>query len=134
MDGTLPRWQQSFEFQTYQYSENMVHKTEQTIPVDTNTAFSYNGSGKEGIKLFIDYEVVVNSLIDNLYKSIKPVMLVDEIEDRPILVGKSYEGSTGDNGTFSEAWRFGAFDKRLSALELDLIYKSYQSQNTSIKI
>lgn len=116
---------------------NMVHvKTEQTIPVEQwkHLAFSYNGSGKaEGVKLFIDgKEVVVNSLIDNLYKSIKPVSASGmKIEDRPILVGKSYEGSTGDNGTFSGSMDdLVLFDKRLSALELDLIYKSYQSQNT----
>ena len=86
---------------------NMVHiRTEQTIHVEQwkHLAFSYSGSGKaDGIKLFIDgKEVAIENLIDNLYKSIKPVSASGmKIEDRPILVGKSYEGSTGDNGTFS---------------------------------
>ena len=72
------------------------------------------------------------SQIDNLYKSIKPVSASGmKIEDRPILVGKSYEGSTGDNGTFSGSMDdLMFFDKKLSALEFDLIYKSYQSQKT----
>lgn len=116
---------------------NMVHiRTEQTIPVEQwkHLAFSYNGSGKaDGIKLFIDgKEVAIKNLIDNLYKSIKPVSASGmKIEDRPILVGKSYEGSTGDNGTFSGSMDdLVFFDKKLSALELDLIYKSYQSQKT----
>ena len=116
---------------------NMVHiKTKQTIPVEQwkHLAFSYNGSGKaDGIKLFIDgKEVAIENLIDNLYKSIKPVSASGmKIEDRPILVGKSYEGSTGDNGTFSGSMDdLVFFDKKLSALELDLIYKSYQSQKT----
>ena len=116
---------------------NMVHlRTEQTIPVEQwkHLAFSYNGSGKaDGIKLFIDgKEVAIENLIDNLYKSIKPVSASGmKIEDRPILVGKSYEGSTGDNGTFSGSMDdLVFFDKKLSALELDLIYKSYQSQKT----
>ena len=116
---------------------NMVHiRTEQTIPVEQwkHLAFSYNGSGKaDGIKLFIDgKEVAIENLIDNLYKSIKPISASGmKIEDRPILVGKSYEGSTGDNGTFSGSMDdLVFFDKKLSALELDLIYKSYQSQKT----
>ena len=114
---------------------NMIHiRTSQTIPVEQwkHVAFSYNGSGKaSGIKLFIDgQEAVVENLIDNLYKSIKPVSVGGmKVEERAILVGKSYESFSGDNGTFSGSMDdLILFDKKLSDLELDLIYNSYKGK------
>jgi hypothetical protein len=114
---------------------NMVHvKTDLSIPIEqwTHVAFSYNGSGEaNGIKIYVNgKEAALQKVIDNLYKSILPVSASGlKIEDRPVLVGKSYEGSTGDNGTFSgmmDDLLF--FDKKLTAFEMDLIFKSYQNE------
>lgn len=113
---------------------NMVHvKTKQTLSIEewNHLAFTTNGSGKaSGIQIYINgKQVELVNLIDNLYKSIKPVTTSGmKLDERPILVGKSYEGSTGDNGTFSGSMDdLVFFDKKLSALELDLFYNSYQN-------
>lgn len=117
---------------------NMIHiRTTQSIPVEQwkHVAFSYNGSGKAtGIKLFIDgQEAVVENRIDNLYKSIKPVSVGGmKVEKRAILVGKSYESFSGDNGTFSGAMdELILFNKKLSGLEMDLLYNSYSGKKTT---
>ena len=113
---------------------NMIHiKTPQSIPVDEwkHVAFSYDGSGKaKGITLYLNGEILsFQTVIDNLYKSIKPVSSSGiKEEDRPVLIGKSYEGSTGDNGTFSGSMDdLMLFNKELSALELRLLYNSYKN-------
>jgi hypothetical protein len=111
---------------------NMIHvKSDEKIPINKwkHIAFAYDGSGKaDGMELFIDGgETPVVALIDNLYKSIKTVSAsAIKIEYRPVLVGKSYEDSTGDNGTFSGSMDDLIFyDKKLSALELKILYQSY---------
>jgi len=111
---------------------NMIHvKAPEIIPTEKwkHLAFSYDGSGKaKGVKIYIDGEKIpLENLIDNLYKSIKPVSASGiKEEDRPVLIGKSYEGSTGDNGTFSGSMdELMLFEKELSGLELKLLFNSY---------
>ena len=111
---------------------NMIHvRSKKPIEINqwAHLAFTYNGMGKaEGIKLFnngvpFDFEIIIN----NLSKSIKPVSASGlKLEERPILVGKTYEFSTGDNGLFmGKMDELKIYDKPLSALELKIIYNQY---------
>ena len=104
---------------------NMIHvRSKDSIQVNewSHIAFSYDGTGKAGgINLFkngekFEFEIRLN----NLSKSIKPVSASGiNIEERPVLIGKTYEGSTGDNGLFmGKMDDLKIFNKSISNLEV----------------
>ena len=103
---------------------NMIHvRSKDSIKVNewTHLSFSYNGNGKaNGVRLFKNgTPFLVNTKINNLSKSIKPVSTSGiNLEERAVLIGKTYEGSTGDNGLFIGTMDdLKIYDKALSALE-----------------
>ena len=115
----------------------MIHiRSKKPIKINewTHLAFTYNGKGKaEGIKLYSNgtpfgFEIILN----NLSKSIKPVSASGlKLEERPILVGKTYEGSTGDNGLFmGKMDDIKIYNKPLSSLEMKIIYDKYFDDKT----
>ncbi|NND06072.1 MAG: DUF1553 domain-containing protein [Saprospiraceae bacterium] len=69
----------------------------------THVAFSYDGSGEaQGCRLYLNgKQAEVDVLYNQLTRSILPVRSGDnEVENRPLQVGKSYRSFTGDNGIF----------------------------------
>lgn len=111
---------------------NMIHlKTKNQIPLNQwkHLTFSYDGSGKaKGLDIYVDGKLMPTTTeIDNLYKSIKTISASGlKIEDRAVYVGKSYEGSTGDNGTFSGSMDDLIFyNKALTPVEISLLFNSY---------
>ena len=118
---------------------NMVHvRSKDSIKVDewSHLAFSYNGTGKaKGITFYkngnpFEFE----TQIDNLSKSIKPVSGSGiNLEQRAVLVGKTYEGSTGDNGLFmGKMDDLKIFNKAISQLELNVLLDQYHDKMTPI--
>ena len=118
---------------------NMVHvRSKDSIKVDewSHLAFSYNGTGKaKGITFYkngnpFEFE----TQIDNLSKSIKPVSASGiNLEQRAVLVGKTYEGSTGDNGLFmGKMDDLKIFNKAISQLELNVLLDQYHDKMTPI--
>ena len=117
---------------------NMIHiQSEDSIRVNewNQITFSYDGSGKSnGVKLFKNgAEINTNSVINNLYKSIKPVSPVFQkglVErTRPLTIGKAKEASTGDNGLFigkMDDFRF--YKDKLTALEVKMVYDNTLSK------
>ena len=115
---------------------NQVHiKSKDSILKNkwTHLSFSYDGSGKaEGINLYLNGSMIENnSLVDNLYKTIKPVSSSGIKEERrSVMVGVSYDGSSGDNKFFK-----GLIDdliiykKPLTSYEIGLVYNQYDLDN-----
>ena len=111
---------------------NQVHiKSKDSILKNrlNHLSFSYNGSGKaEGVNLYLNGSVIENkTLVDNLYKTIKPVSSSGIKEERrSLMVGVSYDGSSGDNKFFK-----GLIDdlivykKPLTSYEIGLVYNQY---------
>ena len=116
---------------------NMVHvRSKDSIKVNewTHLSFSYNGNGKaNGVHLFKNgTPFLVETKINNLSKSIKPVSASGiNLEERAVLIGKTYEGSTGDNGLFIGTMDdLKIYDKALSALEALFIFNQYKKENS----
>ena len=117
---------------------NMIHiKSKDSININewSHYAFTYNGAGKaKGIKLYKDgvpFDFKIK--IDNLSKSIKPVTASGlKLEKRPVLVGKTYEGSTGDNGLFmGKMDDLRIFKNALTLLEVKILYNKYSKKKSS---
>ena len=118
---------------------NMIHlRSKDSIKVEewNHLAFSYNGTGKaKGVTFYKNGEpFMLEPLINNLSKSIKPVSASGmTIEERAILIGKTYEGSTGDNGLFmGKMDDLKIFSKAISPLELKVIFDQYSNKITPI--
>ncbi|MCK5441407.1 MAG: DUF1553 domain-containing protein [Maribacter sp.] len=90
-----------------------------------HVAFTYNGSGKaKGLSLFIDGDEVSTSIpFDNLYKSIKTVANSSHvIENRSVMVAKSYRAFTGENGIFKgKIDDINVYSRELSPIEISHI-------------
>lgn len=100
-----------------------------------HVAFTHNGSGRaNGLALFIDGKKIQTTVpYDRLYKSIKTVSSSSHIlENRPVLVSKSYRGFTGENGIFK-----GAIDdinihrRALTSAEIALLASSEKKGKSS---
>ena len=118
---------------------NMIHlRSKDSIKVEewNHLAFSYNGTGKaKGVTFYKNGKpFMLEPLINNLSKSIKPVSASGmTIEERAILIGKTYEGSTGDNGLFmGKMDDLKIFSKAISPLELKVIFNQYSNKITPI--
>ena len=75
------------------------------IPVNTWThlLFTYDGSGKaKGLKLYLNGKAISSTVeYDRLRRSIKTISSgAHNPTDRPVRIGKSYRGFTGENGVF----------------------------------
>ena len=99
-----------------------------------------DGSGKtEGVQFFHNgKEIETEGVIDNLYKTIKPTYR--DIEkgfvsaQRNLIIGKSYEGSTGDYGLFTgklDELKF--FNGVLTPFEIQSIYSKNSKQKEEIQ-
>ena len=100
---------------------HVVSKEKITINQWTHVAFSYDGSGKaKGLKLFINgKEAEIKIEADNLYKSILPIHLIYPVHMRPVRIGRSYRGATGEYGIYlGKMDEFKIFKRRLSAGEV----------------
>ena len=118
---------------------NMIHiRTKKQFSVNQwkHLVFTYNGTGKAaGVKLFLNgTSLTFETLIDKLSKSIKPVSTSGlRIEKRPILVGKTYEGSTGDNGLFmGQMDEIKIYGKPLTELEVKLLFDPNFDRNDKV--
>ena len=110
----------------------MIHiRSKENIKVHewNQLAFSYDGTGKaEGLKIYKNgrpFDFVTK--INNLSKSIKPVTSSGlKLEKRPILIGKTYENSTGDNGLFmGKMDDIRIYKKELTDLEIRILYNQH---------
>ena len=86
--------------------------------------FTYDGSGKaSGLTLFLNGQAMPSSItFDQLYKSIYPIRnAVHTPFKKPLRVGKSYRGFTGENGIFRGMMdNVKIYDRRLSEYEMAL--------------
>lgn len=119
---------------------NQIHvKTPDSLKINTwyHIAFSYDGSGdSSGLQLYINGDKISKlNLVNNLYKSIKPVSSSGIREERRSLkLGENYDGSSGDNGIFiGKMDDLFIYDKPLSEYEVKVIFNSYQSEEKEIK-
>ncbi len=103
-------------------------RTQESIEINEwqNVSFTYDGSSKaKGIKLFINgKESPTEIVFDQLYKSILPIRTDNHIPvlQKPIRIGKSYRGFTGENGVFlGKIDEVKLFNAELSQLEIQLI-------------
>ena len=94
-----------------------------------------NGSGKtEGVQFFHNgKKIETETIVDNLYKTIKPTYRDREkgfvSAQRNLIIGKSYEGSTGDYGLFTgklDELKF--FNGVLTPFEIQSIYSKNSKQ------
>ncbi|MEL6923305.1 MAG: DUF1553 domain-containing protein, partial [Bacteroidota bacterium] len=104
--------------------ENYFHiRSADSVRVDqwTQVAFAYDGSGSaKGVALYINGKKAASEIPhDKLYKSIKTVSSGShQPTDRPIRIGKSYRGFTGENGIYQGLMdELYLFDRKISALE-----------------
>lgn len=123
---------------------NMIHvRSKDSIKINewNHLAFTYDGTGKaQGIKLYkngssLSFETPIN----NLSKSIKPVSASGiNLEKRAVLIGKTYEGSTGDNGLFmGKMDELKIYRKAITPLEISILYNQNSeipSEATPLKI
>lgn len=118
---------------------NMIHiRSKDSLPINqwTQLAFTYEGTGEaEGVKLYQNgAPLIFEILIDKLSKSIKPVSASGlKLEKRPILIGKTYEGSTGDNGLFmGKMDEIKIYGRPLTGLEVKQLFSQYSEQESQI--
>ena len=99
-----------------------------------------DGSGKtEGVQFFHNgKEIETEAVVDNLYKTIKPTYRDREkgfvSAQRNLIIGKSYEGSTGDYGLFTgklDELKF--FNGVLTPFEIQSIYYENSKQKEEIQ-
>ena len=119
---------------------NMIHlKSKDSIKVNewTHLSFSYDGTGEaKGIKLFKNGRLFPYvTELNNLSKSIQPVSASGlKIEQRPVLVGKTYEGSTGDNGLFmGKMDELRIYGTALTPLEVKILYGKSSEEAVEIE-
>ena len=118
---------------------NAIHlKSLDSIKINNwyHIAFTYDGTAKSsGVDIFVDGNKIENQIIvDNLYKSIKPVSSSGiRNEKRSLKLAESNDGSSGDNriykGKMDELF---IFDKSLSDFEIYSLYNSYQKGQKNI--
>ena len=103
-------------------------------------SLTVDGSGKtEGVQFFHNgEEIKTEGVIDNLYKTMKPTYREREkgfvSTRRNLIIGKSYEGSTGDYGLFAgklDELKF--FNGILTPFEVRSIYTENAEQKEEIK-
>ena len=99
-----------------------------------------DGSGKtEGVQFFHNgKKIETEGVVDNLYKTIKPTKRDREKgfvnAQRNLIIGKSYEGSTGDYGLFTgtlDELKF--FKGVLTPFEIQSIYSENSKQQEEIQ-
>ena len=99
-----------------------------------------DGSGKsEGVQFFHNgKEIETEGVVDNLYKTIKPTTRDREkgfvSAQRNLIIGKSYEGSTGDYGLFTgklDELKF--FNGVLTPFEIQSIYSENSKQKEEVQ-
>jgi len=108
---------------------NMIHtKSLKNIPIGdwSHVAFTYDGGGTAAdIEIYVNGQsVVTNTLYDRLYKSIKTVGGgAHQPTNRPIRLGKSYRGFTGEFGIYKGAVdEIHVFHQDLTPLEIGQLY------------
>lgn len=118
---------------------NMIHiRSKDSISVNqwTHLAFTYDGTGaSEGIELYQNgAPLLFETLINKLSKSIKPVSASGlKLEKRPVLIGKTYEGSTGDNGLFmGKMDEIKIYGKQLTGFEVNLLFSQYSDRENEV--
>ena len=119
---------------------NLIHvRTEDSIKTNQwqHLAVSLDGTGKtEGVQLFLNGEKIAQQgIINNLYKTMIPTKRDRKkgfVEtDRSLIVGKSYEGSTGDYGLFmGKLDEFKFFKGVLTPFEVRSIHAENTNQKT----
>lgn len=115
---------------------NLIHvRSVDSLQLNTwqHLMVTVDGSGKtEGVRFYQNgKEIETIGVIDNLYKTIKPTYRDKEkgfvSSKRNLIIGKSYEGSTGDFGLFSgKLDEFKFFNGVLTPFEV-------QSENSETK-
>ncbi|MEO0330283.1 MAG: DUF1553 domain-containing protein, partial [Bacteroidota bacterium] len=115
---------------------NMVHtKSLRNIPIGewSHVAFTYNGGGKAtDVEIYVNGKsVATNTLYDRLYKSIKTVGSgAHQVINRPIQLGKSYRGFTGEFGIYKGAVdEIYVFHQDLTPLEIAQLYAQTAGEN-----
>ena len=122
---------------------NLIHvRSVDSLQLNTwhHLSLTVDGSGKtEGVQFFHNgKEIETEGVIDNLYKTIKPTYR--DIEkgfvsaQRNLIIGKSYEGSTGDYGLFTgklDELKF--FNGVLTPFEIQSIYSKNSKQKEEIQ-
>ena len=122
---------------------NLIHvRSVDSLQLNTwhHLTLTVDGSGKtEGVQFFHNgKEIETEGVIDNLYKTIKPTYR--DIEkgfvsaQRNLIIGKSYEGSTGDYGLFTgklDELKF--FNGVLTPFEIQSIYSKNSKQKEEIQ-
>ena len=122
---------------------NLIHvRSVDSLQLNTwhHLTLTVDGSGKtEGVQFFHNgKEIETEGVIDNLYKTIKPTYR--DIEkgfvsaQRNLIIGKSYEGSTGDYGLFTgklDELKF--FNGVLTPFEIKSIYSKNSKQKEEIQ-
>jgi hypothetical protein len=92
-------------------------------------SFSYDGLGKaNGVNLYVNGSKIKNEvLLDNLYKSIKPVVWSwVKQEKRELKIGVSRDYFTGDNKIFKGLIDdIIVYNRSLTDYEIGLIYNQY---------
>ena len=122
---------------------NLIHvRSIDSISKDDwhHIAFTTDGSGEaKGIKFYRDGEPIEKvSLIDNLYKSILPTKRDKEkgfvVTERPLKIGRSNEGSTGDYGLFNGKMdEFKFYGEELTPFDVKFIYQKTLGENYPIE-
>lgn len=113
--------------------DNLIHiKTPDSLKINNwyHIAFSYDGSGdSSGIKIYVNGEKVSElKMVDNLYKSIKPVSSSGIREERrSVKLAESYDGSSGDNGIFmGKMDELLIYNKDLTSYEIKTLFNIYK--------
>ncbi|MEK9608274.1 MAG: DUF1549 domain-containing protein, partial [Flavobacteriaceae bacterium] len=119
---------------------NLIHvRTVDSIKTNQwqHLAVTLDGTGKtEGVQLFINGEKIAQQgIINNLYKTMIPTKRDRKkgfVEtERSLIVGKSYEGSTGDYGLFmGKLDEFKFFKGVLTPFEVRSIHAENTNQKT----
>ena len=98
-----------------------------------------DGSGKtEGVQFFHNgKEIETEAVVDNLYKTIKPTYRDREkgfvSAQRNLIIGKSYEGSTGDYGLFTGKLDELKFFNGVLNFKIQSIYSENSKQKDEIQ-
>ena len=121
---------------------NLIHvRSVDSLQLNTwqHLMVTVDGSGKtEGVRFYQNgKEIETIGVIDNLYKTIKPTYRDKEkgfvSSKRNLIIGKSYEGSTGDFGLFSgKLDEFKFFNGVLTPLEVQSEYSETTGQKEEI--
>jgi hypothetical protein len=119
---------------------NLIHvRSVDSIPIHQwqSLTLTVDGSGKaDGVKMYRNGKTIEKvSVIDNLYKSMLPTRRDREKgfvnSERNLVVGRSYEGSTGDYGLFSgQLDELQFFEEVLTPFEVQSIHEETLGKET----